>query len=1079
MADPIRPEDIYRFRWVDHVRLSPDGERVAYEVIWADAESRNSRSRVVVRRLLDPEPVEASAGPRRDHGPEWSPDGRRLAFVSKRGASDQVFVLDLAGGEPTQLSSLAEGAGNPLWSRDGTHIAFVGTVVSEPEAVVDDPRQPERSDDVRRTPVARVVTNFNYKHDGPGFTDGRHQHIFVVSAGGGGSSTQLTNGPWDVSSYDWSPDGTRLVVIGNADPNADMQLETHLYSVDFAGGLEKLATGYELNSATWSPRGDLIAYVGSASAEAGVLDRLFVVPANGGEARCLTAGFDQAVTDSIVTDMRAGHGTRISWSSEGDRIFFPASGPGVTGLYSVDLDGNVRAEVGGERRIYDFDAAAGVIAFCASDTNGPGELHVVMRGAEARLTDLNPWLRDRYIAQPEEMSFTAPDGWVLQGWLLKPANFDRNRAYPLVLQVHGGPHAEYGWAFFHEFQILVGMGFLVFYVNPRGSDGYGEVFRKAVVRDWGGKDFTDLMTALDHVIERTGFVDRSRLGIGGGSYGGFMTNWAIGQTDRFAAAVAMRSISNLVSEYAQHDIVLWGQLELGPPPWPNQDELWQRSPIRYVNNIKTPLLLTCGEMDLRCAISQSEEMFGALHLLGKTVEMVRFPDETHDLSRNGRPDRRVERLARIAGWFEKYLGTHTSDRVAVQEPVLAPVEEPAAESEPEPEPVAVMAAEPVVEAPPEPEPVQAVESQADEVEAEPLASAVEEVAPEPTEAAEVALLEEQSIEERVAETAAAVAEPAIDETVAIPVEPQPAAPDVAETVPPAPAAEVAETVPPEAPVEAANVEEEATQTLRIEQAQQPRPEPVSEPAAASAVPTWAEAAPPPAVAPTWQEPAPAGSEGVPTWSEPAAQAPAPAAGVAPTWDQAPAAQPAPEPPPPQAPTAPPTPPSTIPPAPAPNQLRSTVIAWPSTPAAGTDNGAPGEDAGGTEATSIMPAWQSPQANATKETLALHAVAPDHATQQAPAKLTFETGPFASRMVGIADQSATVGRAPDNDIVIGDPATSGHHCRIELRGGAYWVSDLGSTNGTLVNGEPIIDKQLDDGDVLSIGQNTIRFALNQQ
>src|SRR4029077_5520808 len=199
-----------------------------------------------------------------------------------------------------------------------------------------------------------------------------------------------------------------------------------------------------------------------------------------------------------------------------------------------------------------------------------------------------------------------------------------------------------------------------------------EFFRRQVVRDWGGKDYVDLMSALDQAIETTDSVDVKRMGIGGGSYGGYMTNWVIGQTNRFSAAVAMRSISNLVSEYAQHDIVLWGALELGPPPWPDQDEPWKRSPIRYVQNIQTPLLLTCGEMDLRTAISQSEELFGAMRFLGKTVEMVRFPEESHDLSRNGRPDRRVERLTRIADWFERFLGTESTEKAAADDAQVLP-----------------------------------------------------------------------------------------------------------------------------------------------------------------------------------------------------------------------------------------------------------------------------------------------------------------------------------------------------------------------------------------------------------------------
>src|SRR5438034_8664696 len=390
MPSPLTPDDLYRFRWIDHVRLSPDGERVAYQIAWADGTARQGRSRIVVRKLLDAEPVGPTGGVQRDHSPEWSPDGRNIAFISRVGAADQLFVLEVgAGGPAQQLSSVHDGVGHPKWSPDGRWIAFVGAVVADADAVVDDPRPPESRDQLRRAPVARVVRTLNYKHDGRGYVDGRQHHLFSVSATGG-DVKQLTDGAWDVSDFDWAPDSSRLVVAGNAEPGADLQRELNLYLVDLEARRVRLGRGFYLSSPIWSPKGDLIAFIAPNGLDVGLLERLWVVPLAGGGPRCLTANLDLAVNDSVINDMRSGHSTRVLWSGEGDRIYFPASGPGVTSLHSVGLDGDVREEAGGRRRIYDFDVASGLIAFCASDPRDPGELYVLTQRTEPPVTDPSP-----------------------------------------------------------------------------------------------------------------------------------------------------------------------------------------------------------------------------------------------------------------------------------------------------------------------------------------------------------------------------------------------------------------------------------------------------------------------------------------------------------------------------------------------------------------------------------------------------------------------------------------------------------------------------------------------------------------
>ncbi|MBX6342798.1 MAG: S9 family peptidase, partial [Thermomicrobiaceae bacterium] len=390
---------------------------------------------------------------------------------------------------------------------------------------------------------------------------------------------------------------------------------------------------------------------------------VWVAPAGGGEARCLTVELDRTAEDAMLTDTAAASDPGLVWSGDGQHLYFQVSDQGNTHLYRVGADGgDAECVVGGRRRVHDFSLSRDGqrVAFVAADPLNPGDVYVCAAdGAdERRLTRVNEgYLRSVALSEPEEfwVESQAEDRLPIQAWLLRPAGFEEGRKYPVVLEVHGGPHSMYGNVFFHEFQLLAAQGYAVVYANPRGSQGYGDAFTKAAVGAWGERDMPDLMAVLDHVVGM-GFVDANRQAVLGGSYGGFMTNWLVGHTDRFRAAITMRCVSNLYSFYGTSDIGFrFGEYEIGGMPWENRDQYLRLSPISYVERMTTPLLILHSEADYRCPIEQAEQLFVMLKRLGREVEFVRFPDESHGLSRNGKPKHRVERLQHILRWFERYL----------------------------------------------------------------------------------------------------------------------------------------------------------------------------------------------------------------------------------------------------------------------------------------------------------------------------------------------------------------------------------------------------------------------------------------
>lgn len=654
------PQDITRIVWVSDPQISPDGARVAFVATTLSEERDEYLSNVWVADAVGGgAPRRFTAGSKRDRDPRWSPDGTRLAFVSEREGKKkgQLYVMPVDGGEPTRLSDERHGVADPVWSPDGSRLAFVARVGGY--------HAPEREEDRQKSRPARVITTLDYRWNGEGFTYDRRRHVFVVAAAGG-PARQLTDGEWDDADPAWSPDGRIIAFSSARHPDRDLDDSGDLWLVDADGG-EVLRVTDTLGPAVlpaFSPDGRAIAYLGRRSKnEFGRNVRVFTVATDGGTPRCLTLGLDRSC---------APLGRRPIWSPDGRSIVFAAEDQGALGVYRVGtVDGAPPVRViDGERVVTGFSLSAdgGRIAFAATDPVTPAEVFVASGdgGGERPLTDMNRAWRDEVaLGRPERFRFERA-GFSIDVWVMKPHGFRADAAWPALLNIHGGPHAQYGHGFFDELQVYAGAGYGVIYANPRGSQGYGEAFTRAVIGDWGGGDFTDVMAGLDEALARHAWIDAARLGVMGGSYGGFLTSWIIGHDHRFKAACSERAVNDQYGMFGSSDIGhLFNVIELGGvTPWENMAEYLARSPVTYAKDVTTPLLILHSEDDLRCPIEQAEQLFVALKRLGKDVTFVRFPDENHELSRSGKPRHRLERFRFILDWFSRHLaGTApTGDR---------------------------------------------------------------------------------------------------------------------------------------------------------------------------------------------------------------------------------------------------------------------------------------------------------------------------------------------------------------------------------------------------------------------------------
>ena len=673
----ITIEDLYQFKFVSRPRLSPDGQRVAFVVTTIDQRTYEYRSSIWMVPAEGGEAKRFTYGPANAHSPSWSPDGRWLAFVSERKGETgdksekeqkergkdkpQIWIIPTDGGEARQLTFMQHGANNPVWSPDSKRLlcnADVGPADEETE-------------DGKVLPKARVIDRLWYRLDGVGFIYERRNHLFLLDINGG-EPQQLTEGDWDDTDPAWSPDGSRIAFASSRGEDRWRMPAPDVYTMTIedgkAGTLQCLTDGsLACGSPSWSPDGQTVAFLAALKLRSGGHVDIYTIAANAQQsaAACLTQEFEGSFQDWTNSDMGDEHLSPAPvWSSDGKTLYELASHRGATRLFAISINGagtEPPTLTPGEVHVRDFsaDTSADKLAMLIGSPTEAPEIYVrstAANGELRRLTGFNDdLLHTLALATPEHMPYTGVDDWPMDGWILKPRDFDPSKKYPLIVEIHGGPATQYGYGFFHEMQLLVAAGYVVLYTNPRGSIGYGRDFSLAVRGAWGEKDSLDIMAGVDALLQK-GYIDEERMGVTGGSYGGFMTNWLIGHTDRFKAAVTQRSVVNLASDFGSSDFGwVFADDELETTPWDNLEAYMRLSPFKYVKQIHTPLLILHSEQDLRCNIEQAEQLFAALKYLGREVLFVRFEGQSHGLSRGGHPRLRVERLKHILGWFEKYL----------------------------------------------------------------------------------------------------------------------------------------------------------------------------------------------------------------------------------------------------------------------------------------------------------------------------------------------------------------------------------------------------------------------------------------
>jgi len=647
--------DVFEMEYADDPQVSPDGSRVAYVRTSMDIMTDRGRRTIWVVDTDGGNHRPLVSGQGNYSSPRWSPSGDRLAYLSDRDGKTQLFVQWLDGGETVKVTTLPQSPRSIVWSPDGTQIAFTRFVPAKPPTLAEMPAKPKGAEWAE---PATIVDRMTFRRDGGGYLPTGNNQVFVVPADGG-TPRQMTFGEYPISgSVSWMPDSQSIIFSSNRRENVEYQpRQNDLFAASIANGEITQMTdhaGPESNPAV-SPNGRYLAYTSAADTRQGYNRAVLKIKdLRTGKSRSLTASLDRSVSD-------------VQWASDSKALWVSYNDLGMNRVAQVDLKGELKQSdivLGGTAlgRPYtsgEFSVGGkNQLAFTLGRDDRPADLALLQAGKQPRvLTDLNSDLMgQRKMAHVERMTWASShDGLEIEGWIMKPPGFDPKQTYPMILEIHGGPHSAYGPNYSTEAQLYAAAGYVVFYTNPRGSTSYGEEFANTIDLAYPGYDYDDLMSGIDALLER-GYVDTDQLYVTGGSGGGVLTAWIVGKTDRFRAAVVAKPVINWASFVLTADLnYYFATTWFDAPPWEDYEGYWKRSPLSLVGNVSTPTMLLTGEADYRTPMSETEQYYQALKHRGIDTLMVRIPGASHSIY--ARPSNLIAKVNNILAWFDRHSGT--------------------------------------------------------------------------------------------------------------------------------------------------------------------------------------------------------------------------------------------------------------------------------------------------------------------------------------------------------------------------------------------------------------------------------------